>query len=193
MNLPEGISMPQIVFNEKKDNTSLSKISVPSQAQFSWTFNLASTSTPTLQWDASLFQTSNKKLMLVDIGEGVAIDMTQQSSYQSPSKQFEIHFGDAEYIKTKLDTELPLIGNPYPNPAQSTVTFPVHIADTLEGVLVTAVVYDVTGRKASEFSSNVLTKGDYSLEWRHTLSAGIYLMTMMSTSGERKTVKLVIN
>ncbi len=82
------------------------------------------------------------------------------------------------------------VGNPYPNPATSSITFPI----TLDGSgNINISVFDIAGRTVDSVSSDELQAGSHSLVWNVTeMPRGIYTARITDPSGSVTTKRIVI-
>lgn len=82
------------------------------------------------------------------------------------------------------------VGSPYPNPATSSITFPV----TLDGAgTVSITVYDITGRSVNAVESGELESGSHALVWNVAeVPQGIYMARITDQGGSVTTRRIVI-
>ncbi len=82
------------------------------------------------------------------------------------------------------------VGNPYPNPAASSISFPM----TLDGAgNVNITVFDITGRTVNTVESGELESGSHALVWNVTeVPRGIYMARITSPGGSVTTRRIVI-
>ncbi|MCK5035149.1 MAG: T9SS type A sorting domain-containing protein [Candidatus Sabulitectum sp.] len=82
------------------------------------------------------------------------------------------------------------VGNPYPNPATSSITFPV----TLDGAGSVAItVYDIAGRSVDAIESGILESGSHALVWNVAeVPQGIYMARITDQGGSVTTRRIVI-
>ena len=82
------------------------------------------------------------------------------------------------------------VGNPYPNPARSSISFPI----TLDGAgNVNITVFDITGRAVNSLEASELGSGSHALMWDVTEAPrGIYMARITSPGGSVTTRRIVI-
>ena len=82
------------------------------------------------------------------------------------------------------------VGNPYPNPATSSISFPI----TLDGAdTVDITVFDITGRAVNTVSSGELESGSHAIVWNVTeIPHGIYMARITTSGGSITTRRVVI-
>ncbi len=82
------------------------------------------------------------------------------------------------------------VGSPYPNPATSSVTFPI----TLDGAgNVSIAVFDITGRSVKAVESEELESGSHALVWNVAeVPQGIYMARIIDPRGSVTTRRVVI-
>jgi len=82
------------------------------------------------------------------------------------------------------------IGNPYPNPATTSISFPV----TLDGTgCVSITVFDITGRAVEAVESGELGSGSHVIGWNVTeVPRGIYMARITAPDGSVVTSRIVI-
>ncbi|MCK5786341.1 MAG: T9SS type A sorting domain-containing protein, partial [Candidatus Sabulitectum sp.] len=81
-------------------------------------------------------------------------------------------------------------GSPFPNPATSSITFPITL-DGAGNVFIT--VFDIAGRSAGSVSSGNLEAGSHAIVWDVTeVPQGIYIARITSPDGSVNTRRVVI-
>lgn len=82
------------------------------------------------------------------------------------------------------------IGNPYPNPATTSISFPVSL-DGAGGVTIT--VFDITGRAVEAVESGELGSGSHVIGWNVAeVPRGIYMARITAPDGSVTTSRIVI-
>jgi hypothetical protein len=83
------------------------------------------------------------------------------------------------------------VGNPYPNPASASITFPF----TLDGAGSVAItVFDITGRTVNIVKSGDLESGSHSLVWDTTETPqGVYMARITNQNGTVTSCRFVIS
>ncbi|MCK5133288.1 MAG: T9SS type A sorting domain-containing protein [Candidatus Sabulitectum sp.] len=82
------------------------------------------------------------------------------------------------------------VGNPYPNPATASISFPI----TLDGAGNVAItVFDITGRAVNTVESGELKSGTHAVVWNVTeVPKGIYMARITTPGGSVTTRRIVI-
>lgn len=82
------------------------------------------------------------------------------------------------------------VGNPYPNPAASAVSFPMVLDRAGE---VTISVYDIMGRTVDTIESGELSSGSHALVWNVSeVPQGIYMARIASAGGTVENRRIVV-
>jgi hypothetical protein len=140
---------------------------VPTQTSYTWDFTLTSNQTKgmsALVWDREALLNKHSRIYLFDKSSGVLIDMAEQNSYEvdltHSGFHFEIYFSSDD--KPFTPHEL-VMGNPWPNPASSTVNIPVALPSTSQDIDLS--VYDITGRHVKTLAKGSFEGGVYTFTW----------------------------
>jgi hypothetical protein len=189
MNFPDGISIPQLTFAERKNGLTLSKYIAPNNTHYVWQFT---TNEKQLEifWNASAIQNNVQKLVLVDLDNAVRVDMLEQSYYKTSSAgRFKIYFGNQQFIEQSLENILPTFGDPYPNPAKNEIIVPVQVSK-LQNPSATFSLYDMSGSLVQSWNDHFLTS-DRVAVLPLGVSPGVYILKAQSDAGEVRVFKIV--
>ncbi len=192
--LLDGLGMPELLFSTAYKAV-LSKEVVPTQKNYTWhlSVNQISEEGALITWP-KVDAVVGKQLVLLDLATQRIVDMIshQEIKLAKETKQLKIFYGDPEYVLSSLEKELPIIGQPYPNPAQREVTIPFFISESLDNARVTIRIYDGMGKEIEQLIDDVFRKGYHQLQWKHAEPAGLYIVSMKVGTGEERRVKLII-
>lgn len=193
--LLDGLDMPELLFSTSY-KTVLSKEVVPSQKSYTWqlAINQFGEEGALITWP-KVESVTGKQLVLLDLATQRTIDMTskQEIKLAKESKQLKIFYGDPQYVQSSLEKELPVIGLPYPNPAQKEVTIPFFITESLDQSQVTIRIYNGLGKEVALLTDGQFRKGYHQVQWQPTEPAGLYVVAMKVGNGEERRVKLIIH
>jgi Secretion system C-terminal sorting domain len=193
--LVEGLNIPELDFSAKGSPIVFNKDVVPSQQNFSWQFEILGSGDEPLQikWPV-IEKKGTNELVLFDVASQRVIDMTnkQEINISSQSKTLKIFFGDRQYIANALEKELPVIGQPYPNPANEIVHIPFYISDALDNSNVNIKIYNTVGQEVALLADSDFGKGTHVVSWKPSQPTGLYIIAMKVGSGTENRVRLVI-
>ena len=156
---------------------------------FTWTFNISTEeSDARFSWDNSAW--SDAALYLIDDAAGILLDMSTVDSYSfDPRRSRSIRFAFGR--NGQFTTDITSLGQPFPNPSSDRVTFPFI---SRPGETVGIAVFDLTGRAVGMLNSNG-NAGYKEIVWdigETRLSPGVYLYQFTTSTGIRKTGRLVL-
>jgi hypothetical protein len=191
--LLSGFNMPELLFSTG-NKTILNKEIIPTQKNYTWnlTVNPSGEGGASLSWPA--FETApDRKLVLLDLATMRIVDMhsQQEISLGKESKALKILFGDEQYIQAALDTELPAIGQPYPNPAREVVRIPFYVTESATQTNVKIEVYNNLGVKITTLVNAQFSAGNHELIWKSEVPKGLYFISMLVGNSEKR-VKVII-
>jgi hypothetical protein len=164
---------------------------VPTQAEYKWDFTLDTNidGPIELQWDNTMFGDNAKELFLVDVVNGILVDMRKQKTYTVNSDRsggFEIHFG--ENLSNKISPRAIVLGDAYPNPGNGDITIPFTLPENQPSYRVSLEVFDQLGRKITNLVDQSLPSGFYSSVWESDnsrMNAGVYMYTLTVFNGSK--------
>ncbi|MBS1541802.1 MAG: T9SS type A sorting domain-containing protein, partial [Bacteroidetes bacterium] len=192
MNFPKGLSIPQILFDQKKEGMNLTKFIAANHTSYTWAFSTDAAGE--LRWDASAFAGSAQGLVLVDLNQKISVDMLRVSSYDfSGGGKFKIYYGNERYISTQLDEVLPILGDPYPNPSNGIIKLPLRVSAETGSTSIQATLFDMEGKQVLNWNSEEVFTGSHVMEIDSHLPAGLYIMKLNTHQGDMKVVKVIIN
>ncbi len=193
--LVEGLNIPELDFSTKGSPIVFNKNVVPTQKNFTWQFEILRSGDELLQiqWPVIEKKGSNE-LVLLDMATQRVVDMTakQEINVSLQSKTLKIFFGDRHYIANALEKELPVIGQPYPNPANEIVHIPFYITDALDNSKVSIKIYNTVGQEVALVADSNFGKGTHVVSWKPTEPTGLYIVAMKVGNGTENRVRLVI-
>jgi hypothetical protein len=175
---------------------------VPIQSEFKWDFTLVTNvdGPVELQWDNTMFGDNSKELFLIDVANGILVDMRKQKTYvanPNRSRGFEIHFG--ENLLSKISPRSIVLGEAYPNPGNGDISIPFTLPENQASYRVSLEVFDQLGRKITSLVDQSLRAGFYTSQWesnQFNLNHGIYMyrLTVLNNGkAETYTKKIVLN
>lgn len=171
---------------------------VPPSDEASWMFT-ASSNYPdgraVLRWDPLPLQQSSAALALLDIAEGMLVDMKAVSEYAftfADKKQFKVIYSRDGEVKPGLT----MLGQSYPNPFQSGVSIPIMLKAPQSRLQIH--VYDLWGRRVRTLTRDAVQEGTVVFTWdgrtddgRET-DAGLYLYQLVGDTGVMGSAKRMI-
>ncbi len=142
-----------------------------------WTFTIpAKTSDKTfeLKWDYPM--SDRNTVILVDEGSGKLYDLSRQTATQvtnNPSTQYQVYFGERDEILNRLDLDVMVFANLYPNPGNNDINVEL-IAPRDQ--IINFVMIGLDGRQAFESDVAVNTGlNQLNLDLRSAeIPAGVY-------------------
>lgn len=111
-------------------------------------------------------------------------------SYMVTAHNALVEKGSIYVLGITTDVSVTSIGSPYPNPATTSISFPV----TLDGAgSVSITVFDITGRAVEAVESGELGSGSHVIGWNVTeVPRGIYMARITAPDGSVTTSRIVI-
>jgi hypothetical protein len=133
-------------------------------------------------------------LLLVDLATLEIIDMKQATHVRlsENSKRIRILYGDHGYIQNALKGELPLLGNPYPNPSQGEVSIPFHVPENADKSMVKIKIYDSHGTEINMLVNDSFARGTHHIKWFPGSAPGLYIVRMWLGQTESRNVKIIV-
>ena len=196
--LPDGLGLFELAYPHPEVFTSFNKEVVPTQENFTWTFDVKRSSQHKdleLSWANDYFGDNEKRLVLFDPITLHVIDMKQANRFTitERTEKIKILFGDHDYVQSILDGELPWIGEPYPNPSHADVMIPFRITEGQDQNQVQIKVYNSQGIEVAKLVDRPFMKGNYEVNWQPTKAGGLYFIRMKIGQHETKAMKVIIN
>ena len=159
---------------------------VPTDQAHSWEFKLASNKTEglsTITWDHKAMGENEAELILLDKQTGQAVDMKATGSYtvDLDNKEFEFEIFYSADEQTPLSPKEVILGDAYPNPANTSTFIPLAVPASDGDVSVRLTVLDINGKQIKTLVNQPLHPGFHHVEWDLTndgLSAvgrGLYI------------------
>lgn len=163
---------------------------VPTTSSYTWTFNISSEDTDaSLSWDNSAWKGAT--LYLVDNEAGILLDMSKASTYTfDPRRTRSLKFAFGK--DGQFTPEVSGLGQPFPNPSTDRVTFPFI---SQPGQTISINVLDLTGRSVGSMTVQNTRSGYNEAVWEATdtrVSPGVYLYQFTTSTGSRKTGRIVL-
>ena len=196
--LPDGLGLFELAYPHPEVFTDFSKEVVPTQENFTWEFDVRRDDPSAgldLSWTNDYFGDNDKQLVLFDPASLQVVDMrlTNRFSLSQRTKKLRILFGDKDYIQRTLDSELPWLGNAYPNPAREELTIPFRIPEGNDLMPVQIKIYNCLGVEIANLINQTLGKGSYEIKWQPQGETGLHIIRMKIGQQERQVIKVVIN
>ena len=159
---------------------------VPSKGTYSWSFSLASNKAngiSNLTWDYQSLGDNQAQLVLLDKRSGQTIDMksTGSHSVDLDGKVFEFEIFYSADANTPIGPQSAILGNAYPNPANTSTFIPLAVPASDEDVEVRLSIFDINGKQVKLLRNSPMAPGFHQIEWNLTndqLSAvgrGLYI------------------
>ncbi|MCZ8354357.1 MAG: Ig-like domain-containing protein [Cyclobacteriaceae bacterium] len=156
-------------------------------AKWNFTAHAEGNETSSLQWDNNNLGDNNYQLWLLNNSTQELTDMrlVNSISLTESKTSFTIYYGTnlEEVVKPTVN----LLGNPYPNPAQTQIKIPFTVSDKNTTINITLV--DNKGNEVKGIYNKILTSGFYTEEI--TLPAGLvpglYLIRFQETNSTKNT------
>jgi len=157
---------------------------VQSNREYTWKFNVESNyvnDNVTFIWDNSPIINSESQLWLVDEINGRIINMKEIGDYGfrlRETHQFSVYFAIDPTLKI-LPLSL-ILGNAYPNPANSFTTIPLTLPDLKNSYNLELVIYNTYGQIVKTLASGEFSPGFYEFIWdgiseTDQITSGLYL------------------
>jgi hypothetical protein len=186
--LPRFMEYLELNYNKKLYGSSFTKDIVPTTGQYVWEFDVTSNLTDDLMeltWDNSFFGTSDKRLVLWDINQQRAVDMTLEKRYvfeRSLSGPFKVFFGDEAFVKTETMPFHPAFHSASPVPSSGNVTLAFSVPDSNGQVNTNLCIYNVMGQKVANLLDQPLRGGYQTAVWNiedgTKPAAGVYISVL---------------
>jgi hypothetical protein len=181
-NLPRFFDYLEVKFPKERVGMTYTKDIVPTAANFVWEFSVESNigdGPISVGWDNSYFG-SGKEIFLVDLEEHRAINMIEVGKYifsPSPSRPFEVVYGDSEFVKNEILPDQPVLFSPYPNPFTERVTIDYSLP---KNVVTQGALLDIYNSQGARVSTVDLHQqpGEGSWEWVSELAPGMYFVRL---------------
>ena len=173
---------------------------VPERDDFMWEFTVASGFAPQnsiLSWGKTWPAVPGKQLVLFDVQQNRAIDLTRQTEYRfwlDKSALFRVYYGSRESIGQALKPEFGSLGHIYPNPFSQTTTIPFALAKSGKPYQVRVEMYTMTGVKVATLAQGIYEAGLHETTWNGhgadgtQLPAGLYVCQLEITGENGKSV-----
>jgi hypothetical protein len=141
-----------------------------------------------MNWNTRQLKQTGKKLMLYNVSDDELVDMLVLDSYvikAGQSTTFKVIYGDEAFARESFEKLKTKVLQPYPNPFNQSVSFPIHLPSTSGSYQVECAVYDVFGEKVFVKNEQKIDGGLYQLTWDENpgLCQGIYIYDIKVTSG----------
>lgn len=181
-NLPRFFEYLEVKFPKERVGMTYTKDIVPTAANFVWPFTVDSNigqGPITIGWDNSYFG-SGKEIFLVDLSEHRAINMGEVEKYTfspSPSRPFEVVYGDAEFVKNEILPDQPVLFAPYPNPFSEKVSLGYSLP---KDAAIHGAQLDIYNNQGARVSAVELSAepGEGSWEWVSEQAPGLYFVRL---------------
>lgn len=194
--LPDGLSLADLSFPHPEVFASFSRDIVTTQQNYTWSFDVRRPEGEDveLRWSNGYFGDNDKELQLFDPATLQLIDMRKANRFMlnENTTKLQILFGSRAYVLRSLDHELPVFGNPFPNPASSYVTIPMRVPERTAEQAVTLSIYNAQGVRVRTVMNTLLKSGLHDFSFDPELPAGVYLVRVDMPGIGSKTTKLVI-
>ncbi len=164
---------------------------VETQDHYVWTFAVNSNLDEReveLRWERMDLGAGDKRLVLFDVAEQRAIDMTEYQSYRSyaneTTRRFRIYFGDKAFLAEQVQPERIHLGQAYPNPSRGPVIIPFTLPEG-PSYQVQMSVMSLTGQELYRSPSRGFAGGFQRLKWDgrdaqgRQLPTGLYLYRLV--------------
>ena len=195
--LPEGLNLFELAYPHPEVFTYFNKEVVPTQENYRWDFEVK-TSSPArnleLSWKNDYFGDNEKQLFLFDPTTLQITDMRKVNhiTLTTSTNNLSVLFGGPEYIQHALDSDLPWLGYPYPNPAKEELTIPFRVPERYDQMPVKISILNGTGVEVATPVNRTLGTGNYDVKWYPQGESGLYLIRMKIGQQETKAMKVII-
>jgi len=171
---------------------------VPTSDSYSWEFTLSSnlgSRSASLSWDQQSLNLSQSKIALLDLHNGVLIDMKSRGEYEfawQEGMQFKILYSRTGDLLPGVTA----LGQSYPNPFTKNVVIPVLLESNQQEAEVS--VYDLLGRKVKSIGLRNVKAGIHEVEWDGnneqgvSVEGGMYFYQLRGTKGAMSPAKRMI-
>lgn len=171
---------------------------VPTSDSYSWQFTLSSnlgSRSASLSWDQQSLNLSQSKIALLDLHNGVLIDMKSRASYEfdwQEGMQFKILYSRTGDLLPGVTA----LGQSYPNPFTKNVVIPVLLESNQQEAEIS--VYDLLGRKVKSIGLQNVKAGIHEVEWDGnneqgvSVEGGMYFYQLRGTKGAMSPAKRMI-
>jgi hypothetical protein len=173
---------------------------VPEADGFTWEMTVGSglaAQNSILSWSKTWPAAPDKQLILFDVQQNRAIDLTRRTDYRfwlDKSALFRVYYGSPEYISQALKPEFGSLGHIYPNPFSQTTNIPFALAKSGRPYQVRVAMYTMTGVKVATLVEGTYESGLHETTWNGhgadgtPLPAGLYICQLEVTGENGKSV-----
>lgn len=194
--LPEGLNLFELAYPHPEVFTYFNKEVVPTQENYRWDFEVKRSLSAwnlELLWKNDYFGHNEKQLVLFDPTTLQIMDMRKVDhiTLTTATNKLSVLYGAPEYIQHALDSDLPWLGYPYPNPAKEELTIPFRIPESHDQMPVKISILNGTGAEVATPVNRTLGKGNYDVKWYPQGESGLYLIRMR-IGQETKAMKVII-
>ena len=125
---------------------------VPTSQSHIWNFHVETNQKDkliTMSWQNDYFGKNNLELILFDQSTQKRIDMRKTNRYlfnPKKSRNFQVYFGNSEFIEENLKPSQIHFGDPYPNPFSKKITLPFSLPVSSENYQVEISIFDLKGK-----------------------------------------------
>ena len=122
--------------------------------------------------------------------------VNEYTFFTEGSTQFEIYFGDVEYIESTLKPNRILLGKNYPNPFNRATTIPFTLPYAETDFHVELLIYNQLGQIVSSLVKGNYNEGFYTIIWDRTdgkdgrVQPGIYIYQIIVTNQDQRIVQI---
>jgi len=156
------------------------------QENYIWEFIVstgASDKSFTLSWEIPQFEETNKHLILYDISNDQAIDMSRIGEYKTNLAEpvaFKAIYGDQQFIDDILNEIHIQDLKPYPNPFKSEVNLPILLPASNQQYEVYCNIFNLMGEKIFERADKNIPNGQFNIVWDESeaIKKGIYIYSI---------------
>jgi hypothetical protein len=178
----------ELNYRKKFLGSAFTKDIVPTADHYTWEFNVESNLSDELielSWDNSFFGTSDRQLVLWDIDQQRAIDMTTENRYafqRGQSTAFKVFFGDENFVKSETLPHRPVFHSASPVPSSGNVTLAFSVPESNGHVSTNISIYNLMGQKVGNLVDQPLKGGYQQAVWNiedgAKPAAGVYISVL---------------
>jgi hypothetical protein len=194
--MPEGLSLFGLASLHPELHATFSREVVPTTENFKWNFDIKETAGKqvTLRWDNSYFGDNDKELVLYDPSTMRLIDMRTVDHLTLTDRitNITVLFGSRDFIEEEMDDQLPVLGTPYPVPAQTEVTIPFRVPKSTGWAKVNIRIYDAKGTLVNTPVDREMAPGHYEVKCEPA-GSGLYVVRMEIAGRPSQLAKIIIH
>ncbi len=176
-----GVPRLELRMQPEHASTTISKQVVKTVPNYQWRFDLVQSQVGTnvvLSWNNQPLAKSSNQLFMIVPGSDRVVDMKTSNSITLDGKVKELLFvyGEDEFIRQAMETELPMLSTPYPNPADREITIPFRVSSTAINKHIAIRIFNNLGECISTPVDKEFENGLYEINWSG--SPGLYVVKM---------------